>query len=276
MKKTRFLLFFVFVFILSACSGPSVEVTPSPSVEPTPTEVVHPVEPVEDNPLLAADFKVYDNLSGSGKKLGERGRVNISRDLLPELSSPEFAVLLSEFADQRVSGGGFDYVTIDLRDEGDMGLVFVGGNENYADYCVVGAEGMAGTSYGYFERGGVGETFSFVDYGVREISNFTWQHESIVSENYFLPAREEIFSTSAEENGLAESVFYVTGTVADRFDVSDFAFIRVDTEAGALYVSEIVIPIGEVEIGSEATVFFVYDGWSDSLGGPLGEFLCLE
>ena len=276
MKKARLSLLFTFLFMLSACSsGPSVETTPSPSVGPTPSEAVQSVEPVEDNPLLAADFQVYDNLSGSGKKLGERGRVNVSRDLLPEVSSPEFADMLSEFADQRVSGGGFDYVTIDFRDEKDMGLVFLGG-ENYADYCVIGAEGVVGgASYGHFIRDSVGEVFSFVDYGVREISNFTWQHEAIVGENYFLPAREEAFSSSAEENGLSGAALYASGVVVDRLDLSHYDTLKIETEYGNLYASKVSISFEEVEIGDEVTVFFLYNDWEDGVG-VLGKYVYHE
>ena len=55
-------------------------------------------------------------------------------------------------------------------------------------------------------------------------------------------------------------------------DVGGYDTIQLSTEYGALYISAVSVNIPEIDEGAEITVYFVYSGFSDALGGPCGVY----
>ena len=84
----------------------------------------------------------------------------------------------------------------------------------------------------------------------RSIPHPSIQQEALVEENRFYPVDGVIFTTAADENGLVEY--------------------------GALYISAVSVNIPEIDEGAEITVYFVYSGFSDALGGPCGVYAYYE
>lgn len=256
--------------LLPACSSGGGDVPPpevSSSVE-TPPDLI----PESDNPLLLSEFTVYDVLSGTGKKIGSRGAVSVNKYDLPDLSSPEFAAYMTEFVDSRISGNEYNYVTI-FFDDG-TGFIFPGGNDTLGVYCRPDSDGSQSThSLGECSRA---DGFQFVDYKIRTIPDFTFKQEALVGENYFEPAPVEIFSTTAEENGLGDRAFYASGEIVSRSDVGGYDTILIATEAGDLYISATLVDLPEISEGEAVTVYFVYFGWSNSLGGACGTYVYSE
>lgn len=259
MKKILYLLCLLSLLaVLPACSG-SGETPPDPA-------------PESDNPLLLSEFTVCDVLSGTGKKIGSRGAVFVNKSDLPDLSSPEFAAYMTEFVDSRISGNEYNYVTI-FFDDG-TGFIFPGGNDTLGVYCRPDSDGSQSThSLGECSRA---DGFQFIDYKIRTIPNFTFMQEVLVSENYFKPVPSEIFSTTAEENGLADTAFYADGEIVSRSDVSGYDTIQLSTEAGDLYISAVLIDFPEISEGETVTVYFVYAGWSNKLSGACGTYVYSE
>lgn len=271
MKKVLSLLFAVSLCLcLAACSDSG---DPAPSEGNASEEVSTSVSaPETDNPLLLSEFTVCDVLSGSGKNIGSRGVVSVKKADLPDLSSPEFASYMTEFVDSRVSGGGYNYVTI-FFDDG-TGFIFTGGNDVLAVYCTPDFDGSQSTpALGECSRS---NGFQFVDYEIRTIPDFTFMQEALVGENYFSPVDEIIFSTPASENGLGDSAFWVDGEIVSRSDVEGYDTIQLSTEYGVLYISAAFIDFPEIGEGDHATVFFVYTGYSNALDGPCGVYVYHE
>ena len=272
MKKTLyFLCLLSLLAVLPACSGsggvdtPPTESSPSAETPPDPA-------PESDNPLLMSEFTVCDVLSGTGKKIGSRGAVSVNKSDLPDLSSPEFAAYMTKFVDSRISGNEYNYVTI-FFDDG-TGFIFPGGNDTLGVYCRPDSDGSQSThSLGECSRA---DGFQFIDYEIRTIPDFTFMQEALVSENYFEPVPPEIFSTTAEENGLGDTAFYANGEIVSRSSVSDYDTIQVATEAGDLYISAVLVDFPEISEGEAVTVYFVYTGWSDNLGGACGAYVYSE
>lgn len=271
--KKNFCLFLVFALLslLPACSSDNGNAPPleiSAAVETPPNSI-----PESKNPLLLSEFTVHDVLSGIGeKKIGSRGAVSVSKADLPELSTPEFAAYMEEFVDTRVSGNGYNWVTV-FFDDG-TGFIFPGGNDSLGVYCRPDFDGAQSTrSLGECSRA---NGFQFVDYGIRRIPNPTFRQEALVPDNYFEPVDDVIFSTTAEENGLGDTAFYASGEIVSRSDVGGYDTIRVATEAGDLYISAVLVDPPEISDGEAVTVYFVYTGWSDSLGGACGAYVYSE
>ena len=106
----------------------------------------------------------------------------------------------------------------------------------------------------------------------RSISHPSIQQEALVEENRFYPVDGVIFTTAADENGLADTPFWVRGEIVSRSDVGGYDTIQLSTEYGALYISAVSVNIPEIDEGAEITVYFVYSGFSDALGGPCGVY----
>lgn len=264
-----FLSLFLVVF-LPACSSDSGN-APPPEVSSTAETAPDPI-PESDNPLLSSEFTVCDVLSGTGKIIGSRGSVSVSKTDLPDLSSPEFAAYMTEFVDNRISGNKYNYVTI-FFDDG-TGFIFPGGNDTLCVYCRPDSDGSQSTlSLGECSRA---DGFQFIDYEIRSIPDFTIKQEALVGENYFEPVPSEIFSTTAEENGLADMSFYADGEIVSRSDVGGYDTIQVATEEGDLYISAVLVDLPEISEGEAVTVYFVYTGWSDMLGGACGAYVYSE
>lgn len=111
---------------------------------------------------------------------------------------------------------------------------------------------------------------------VRSIPSPSFQQEALVPDNLFSAAPAEIFSTPASENGLGDRPFYAVGTVEERAEMSGYDTIRLSTEAGEVCVSGVTIPIGEISVGDEVVVYFIYSGWSETLGIASGVYVYHE
>lgn len=112
--------------------------------------------------------------------------------------------------------------------------------------------------------------------GLRSIPDPSFKQEALVPDNSFSPAPPEIFSTTAEENGLGDTAFYADGEIVSRSSVSDYDTIQVSMEAGDLYISAVLVDFPEISEGEAVTVYFVYTGWSDKLGGACGAYVYSE
>lgn len=274
MKKISVFLFSLAVCLsLCACSSGAPEVSSSDDSAP-PSEPVLSESPPSDtsNPLLLNDFQVIGLQSGSGEDIGRRGYLYVSRQSLPELSSPDFSEMLSEFMDQRISGTDYNYTIVDFGDG--MGLHIIG-DMSVVFYSELDGD-MAGASYGCFVRDSAEEEFSFTDFHIRKIPDMTIKQKALVSSNYFEPAPETIFSTPASENGLQDTAFYVEGEVVSRSDVGGYDTIQLKAESGMIYISSVSVPLPEISEGEHITAFFVYMGWSDSLEGACGSYVYSE
>lgn len=110
----------------------------------------------------------------------------------------------------------------------------------------------------------------------RSIPSPTIKQEALVENNRFEPVDEIIFSTPASENGLGDTPFWVEGEFESRSDLGGYDTIQLSTEYGDLYISAAFIDFPEISEGDEATVFFVYSGFSDALGAPCGVYVYHE
>lgn len=110
----------------------------------------------------------------------------------------------------------------------------------------------------------------------RSIPSPSISQEALVPDNLFFPVDEAIFTTTAEENGLVDSAFFVEGEVVSRSSVGGYDTIQVSTEAGEVYVSAVLVPLPEISEGEVVTVFFLYQGFSDTLGGASGVYVYHE
>ena len=111
---------------------------------------------------------------------------------------------------------------------------------------------------------------------VRSIPSLSIMQEALVPDNAFSPVPVEVFSTTAGENGLGDMAFYADGEIVSRSDVGGYDTIQVATEAGDLYISAVLVDLPEISEGEAVTVYFVYTGWSDSLGGACGAYVYSE
>lgn len=134
MKKKLLLLFCfcAFVFLLFGCSSSSS--------------------------LNSSKFKKTEVLSGSGYVIGERGYIEVSKDVLKSASQDDF----KKFVASHVKDSGLNYVSI-ICDDG-TGICFVASMSVFADFGQISADGSiiksSGTillnsdgSYSYKENG---------------------------------------------------------------------------------------------------------------------------
>lgn len=110
----------------------------------------------------------------------------------------------------------------------------------------------------------------------RSIPDPSLNQEALAPDNAFSPAPSEVFSTTAEENGLADTAFYADGEIVSRSDVGGYDTIQVATEEGDLYISAVLVDLPEISEGEAVTVYFVYTGWSEKLGGACGAYVYSE
>lgn len=276
MKKTLyFLCLFSLLAVLPACSssGGGLDTPPPPLTSSSETPPDLPLE--SDNPLLLSEFTVCDVLSGTGKKIGSCGSVSVNKSDLPDLSSVKFSDMLSEFIDRRIINYDGNYVIVDFGDGTGLHLLLGDLSGLYAGYCEI-LDDSVGASYGYFVRDSLDEPFTYTDFYIRKIPNPTFRQEALVPDNYFEPVDDEIFMTTAEENGLGDTAYYADGEIVSRSDVGGYDTIQVATEEGDLYISAVLVDLPEISDGEAVTVYFVYTGWSDSLGGACGAYVYSE
>jgi len=278
MKKfpCLFCALFLAVFLF-ACSGNNVDAPSSEvsTVAETPTNAIGiPSEIIEsDNPLLCADFLTDTVLSGSGKNIGTYGYIAVEKSSLPDFYSEEFSKYFTEFANTRVHDSGYNWVSI-IFDDG-TGFCFTGSNTIVAEYGSVDNEGNITTQIGLCIASSSGK-FEYEENQTRSIPNPTVMQEALAPNNSFEPAPSEVFSTTAEENGFGDMAFYAEGTVVSRFDASGYDTMQVTTAEGDLYISAALIDLPEISEGDSITVFFIYAGWSDSIGGACGTYVYSE
>ena len=183
--------------------------------------------------------------------------------------------MLSEFIDRRIINYDGNYVIVDFGDGTGLHLLIGDLSGLYAGYCEI-LDDSVGVSYGYFVRDSLDDPFTYTDFYIRKIPNPTFKQEALVPDNYFEPVDDEIFTTTAEENGLGDTAFYADGEIVSRSDIGGYDTIQVATEAGDLYISAVLVDLPEISEGEAVTVYFVYTGWSDSLGGACGAFVYCE
>lgn len=253
MKKLYAILCMVLLIsILAACGSDPV----SPTSDPTPEKVE---EPDTNNPFLLADFSISDVLSGTGKVIGAYGYINVKKEQVPDFDTAEFSQYMAEFVSEKVKDSSHNWVSI-IFDDG-TGFCFGGSNGVAADYGELDAEGCIIKAFGVCmltSNGG----FEYTDFCIREIPDPDFLQEALAPENTFRPAPEEIFSTTAEENGFGDQTFYVTGTITARIDVDDYDTLQLTTDYGDLYVSAVLVDFPDISVGDDITVFFLYTGWA--------------
>lgn len=265
--KRVFLLFVIVVSVglLGSCSE-----APAPSAGDVDTSPPPESDHIEtNNPLLMADFEVVDVLSGGGKEIGTRGLVTVEKTIFPDFSAPEFSLYMTEFVETFVANSGHQWVSVIFDDE--TGFCFIASNDTWASYGQIDEVGRVSVPLGECSKSN--NLFLFTDYKIRMIPDLTFKQEALVPDNYFEPTQEIIFSTPASENGLADVPFYAEGEVVSRSEIGGYDTIQLSTETGDLYISATIIPFEEVSEGDQATFFFLYSGWSDTLGGACGVYV---
>lgn len=276
MKKYAIILCLAVLFVILPACGEASENQPKTSPpEPTATmESSLPEEDVEsDNPLLRASFLTDDVLSGSGNNIGTYGYIMVEKSALPDFHSEEFSTYFTEFANKRVRDSGYNWVSIIFEDG--TGFCFTGANTIIADYGNVDDEGCITTQLGTSIIS-ASSKFEFEEIRTRSIPNPTLQQEAFVPSNSFEPVDEIIFSTTASENGLEDTPFYADGTIEEFFKAGSYNTFRFSTDHGDLYISEVFVPFPELEVGDHVTMFFLYTGWSEVIGGPSGPYVYHE
>lgn len=270
MKKHFILWLSVLLVILTACGDVSTPSNDAPTSSVAfPSEII-PQESVAIetiNPLLLADFASHSVYSGSGERIGSYGYIVVDKSVLPNFSSKEFSDYFTEFANVRVRDSGYNWVSIKFDDG--TGFCFTGSNTLVADYglmdhegCIIKHEGVCMIS----SR----EEFYFSSDLAKSIPNPTLEQELLVPNNTFEPVPEIIFELSASENGLKNTPFYAEGSVIAQDDFS----IRLWTDYGELYISQVAIPLLEDGLqGHEITVYFLYTGMSTEFGFPCGSYI---
>ena len=271
MKKIPFFLLGLFILVVFPSCSDSGKDAPPPEVPPVSETPPNPT-PQSDNPLLCSEFYADDVLSGTGKKIGTYGYTKIGKSDCPDLDSEKFAEYLTEFADTKVQDSGYNWVSI-IFDDG-TGVCFAGAGTIIADYGNVDNEGCITDLFGTYTKGSDG--YEYEQNSTRSIPNPSIMQEALAPDNSFSPVPAEIFSTTAGENGLGDTGFYADGEIVSRFTVSDYDTIQVATEAGDLYISALLVDLPEVSEGETVTVYFVYTGWSDQLGGACGAYVYSE
>lgn len=109
----------------------------------------------------------------------------------------------------------------------------------------------------------------------RSIPDPSISQKTLVPDNTFYPVDPVIFSTTAEENGLGDTPFYITGEVTSRFDMAGYDTIQFSASYGEVYISSVLVPL-DIDEGDTATVYFLYTGLSDDYSCPCGVYIYHE
>lgn len=259
MKKLVSLLVSLSVLLpLCACGGsPATEISESPSTPPA-ASVEPSAAPVPDYRLIDSSKYTRDGKDCVGYRveIAEDATEEGMRAVFEELSGADSYYLHTVWfyglsSDVEAVGS---YTVGMLEEEGEGAAVFTAPTLSSADI-----ESMRARSA-----------------SVRSIPSPSFKQEALVPDNAFSPAPEEIFSTSASENGLAGGVYYIEGTVEERSEIGGYDSLRVSTNAGEIWVSAVTIPLDEIAAGDETVVYFVYSGWSEALSAAAGEYVYHE
>lgn len=102
-----------------------------------------------------------------------------------------------------------------------------------------------------------------------------------INRNEYILSPIEIYSTTAEENGLGDTYMYVDGTVNNIGSKKGTKYCEVETKDGTIQI--ISIPAGtpssewsKLKEGATARFYFQYLGYSDVLNGASGMLLAVE
>lgn len=250
------------VLSLCACSGspaPEVsdpaEATPAASAEPSGATV-------PDYSLISSDKYVRDGKDCIGY------RVEIGDGATPEDMGAVFSELSA--ADSYYLHTVWFYgLASDVEAVGAYTVGMLEEETPGADPVFTPAAYDAETIAALRERAGE-------EANARSIPNPSFMQEALVPDNSFSAAPVELFSTPASENGLGDLPFYAEGTVAERAEKSGYDTILLSTESGEIYLSSVTIPLEEISEGDEAVVYFLYSGWSETLGGASGVYVYHE
>lgn len=218
---------------------------------------------------MLANFSTDTVYSGSGQSIGTYGYIKVQKSSLPTLFTDEFFDYFTEFADTKVQDSGYNWVSI-ILDDG-TGFCFNGSNTVAVDYGHLDNEGCITTKLGICYRSSSADGYKCI----RFIPNPTILQEASAPNNEFNPIDEIIFSTTAEENGLADTAFYVEGKVISRFDMSGYDTIELSTDYGDIYISSLLVPL-DIDGGDTAIVYFVYTGFSITYDHPCGAYIYHE
>ena len=264
-KLCAILCVFLLMMSISACGGNTVSPQSDPATEKNETldtDNSSPLneEPETDNPFLLADFFTAPVHSGSGDIIGTYGYIEVKKDKVPDFDTPDFSRFMSEFVDAKVRDSGRNWISI-MFDDG-TGFCFAASNSVAADYGRIDSEGSIVKTFGICMLSSETGGFEYTDYCIREVPNPTLMQLGFVPENSFTPAPEEIFTTPASENGLADTAYYVSGTVLSRSELSGYDTIRLSTDNGDILISSVYIDLPELSEGDQITAYFVYTGMS--------------
>lgn len=285
-KNYVFCFMLVIAFVLSAC-GPSAEEQAEIEQYNEWKAQADEIAPLLEDSLYNAynvDLSVYQ-ISGVISASVEVGSKYVDRSgfgAVCSLMGGQFLAIVEEYSDYsfdhitffyyytKNSGKKYDdaAITYTLNSDGSSSFLEPQG-DILARYDITPDEV-------YYYLSGVSPELSDVSPDVRSIPDPSFTQEALVPDNSFTPAPVEIFSTTAEENGLGDMAFYASGEIVSRSDVGGYDTIQVATEAGDLYISAVLIDLPEMAEGETVTVYFVYTGWSDSLGGACGAYVYSE
>lgn len=180
LKKTLCLfLAFSLLVLLPACSSGGGD-APPPEVSSTVETSPDPISE-SDNPLLRSGFFTDDVLSGTGKNIGTYGYTTIEKADLPDICSGEFAEYLAEFAETKVQGSGYNWVSI-IFDDG-TGVFFAGAESLFADYGNVDNEGCIVDLFGTYVK--TSGSYEYEENPIRSIPNPSFEQSNQNTVAYF-------------------------------------------------------------------------------------------
>lgn len=262
---------------------PTIAETSASTVPPTAA----PTEPQSDNPLIAAEMKYTGVMNGSNTEvIGIRGYIEIPKETLKAITEEQYA----EFCERvDLLYNNYNWVTI-ICDDG-TGVQFTGAQTQFAMYGKLDAEGVCNDCMGYINKTVDGYEFEslLVTYPLNQDEKYA---------NLAKDLPELIYTTGANENGLAGTIYQFQGAVVDTMEISsgDFVFdvaivdvggrrVSVVNQFKALYnymaatngseyldiiyyplhIEDFVFP----EIGETVNFVTIYSGYSDAIEMPM-------
>lgn len=292
MKNIRIVVLLVLIAVsLSAC-GPSAKEKAETQAEIDQYNEweaqVAEISPLLESALYGAydvELKVYQLSGAISASVEVESGANDRSDFgaVVSLLGNRFIELSQEYEDYTFGDiSFFYYITANLgRRLGDPSMTYSIDTDGVGTFTEPGAAipGLFDKTPDeiYYHLSGVSpDDLTDVSSDTRSISNPTWAQEALVPENSFSPISDDIFSTTASENGLEDTAFFSDGVISEFLEVEGYDLIRFSTESGDLYVGASFVPVPEFEIGTQVTMFFVYEGWSSAADGPICSYIYHE
>lgn len=269
--KSRLLLVALSAFLalsLIACNTPTSEKGNStPSLSPSELNATNePTKPVSvpEYNLIDSDEYVQGGRKGVGYRIaiGDGATEEEMRAVFSDLCSNDSYVLHTVW----FYGLASDVETIGSFSVGMLEETSIGSEPQFTP-CTYSKELIDSLREQANSQDSVNET--------RSIPNPSISQEALVPDNTFYPVEPLIFSTTAEENGLGDTPFYITGEVTSRFDMAGYDTIQFSTSYGEVYISSVLVPL-DIDEGDAATVYFLYTGLSDDYNCPCGVYIYHE